>query len=352
MEKKDSSRKIHTKPRRRRSSAKAQASTKRPTRSNRASAQGNHHRRPPQSRVEKPNSERSEIHAAPRQSGIEWTGTMWNTVAGCTAVSPACAFCYAGKRMAPRLQGRAEIVGDPTSPNLGIYDPEKKHFSGKVNLIPGSLEIPYMWSPNRPTAVFVNGQSDTFHEDVPDHWIEQMFNVMRMPNLKNHWFQLLTKRADRLRAMGPSLPWAPNIWPGVTVESEKYLDRVDDLINCGAPKVWLSIEPLLGSMKELKLDKRISWVIVGGESGNNANPDRRTREEWVIDLRDRCADAGIPFFFKQWGCNDYNPLFEQGKVDMTAVGKNKAKGGCLLQGKICRQVPAEFEHFFTDLITE
>ena len=274
---------------------------------------------------------------------------MWNTVAGCSAVSPACAFCYAAKREAARLQGRFEKAGDPASPYLGIYDPEREHFSGKVNLIRGSLEEPFKWDPLRPAAVFVNGMADTFHEDVPDHWIRGMFGDMNMPHLSRYWFQLLTKRSKRLRQMGPSLPWAPNIWPGVTVESEKYLDRVDDLLHCGAPKVWLSIEPLLGPMNALELDERIGWVIVGGESGNGGDMARRTEEEWVVDLRDRCAEAGIPFFFKQWGSIRYNPLHEAGEKDPTASSKPKAKGGCLLQGEIVREVPDAFRDLFFHL---
>jgi len=277
---------------------------------------------------------------------------MWNTVAGCTPVSPACAFCYAGKRLAPRYQGRAQKGGDPGSPYLDIYDSQKKHFSGNVNLIRGSLGDPFEWNPDRPEAVFVNGQSDTFHEDVPDDWIVRMFNVMNLPCLRNYWFQILTKRSGRLCELGPSLLWAPNIWPGVTVENETYLHRVDDLINCGAPKVWLSIEPLLGPMNALELDERIGWVVVGGESGNGAKPDRQTHEEWVLDLRDRCADAGIPFFFKQWGCKAYNPLTEQGKIDPTTTGPRPTKGGCLLQGKIVREIPEQFRYLFPDLKAE
>lgn len=134
---------------------------------------------------------------------------------------------------------------------------------------------------------------------------------------RQHRFQVLTKRAERLAELAPRLPWAPNIWQGVTVESADYLHCIDLLRRVKASVKFLSLEPLLGPMPRLKL-KGIDWVIVGGESGPGARP---MAEEWALDLRDQCLAARAPFFFKQWG------------------GTNKKKAGRELAGRLWSQMP-------------
>jgi len=107
-----------------------------------------------------------------------------------------------------------------------------------------------------------------------------------------HRFQVLTKRSDRLARLSPSLEWAPNIWMGVTVETDRYTPRIDDLRRTQAHLKFLSLEPLLGPLEDLDLDG-IAWVIVGGESGPGARP---MNEDWVTDIRDQCHRARGRFF--------------------------------------------------------
>jgi protein gp37 len=112
-----------------------------------------------------------------------------------------------------------------------------------------------------------------------------------------HQYQVLTKRSDRLLELSAELPWAPQIWMGVSVESADYVERIEHLRKTGAFVKFLSVEPLLGPIPKLKLHG-IDWVIVGGESGPGARP---MEEAWVKDIRNQCQKAGTAFFFKQWG---------------------------------------------------
>ena len=137
--------------------------------------------------------------------------------------------------------------------------------------------------------------SDLFHADVPAMYIKRVFDVMHRASW--HQFQVLTKRSDRLLALDPVLKWQPQIWMGVSVENEDYLFRLDHLKKTGARTKFVSIEPLLGPLRKLKL-RGLDWVIVGGESGPGARP---IDPEWVREVRDRCISARVPFFFKQWG---------------------------------------------------
>jgi protein gp37 len=194
----------------------------------------------------------------------------------------------------------------------------KKYSNGfRVTLHPEKLRVPLSW--RKPRMVFVNSMSDLFHEDVPEHFIRQVFNVMNL--CKPHGFQILTKRADRMMSLDGKLQWGANIWMGVTVENADALDRIDRLRECGARVKFLSLEPLLGPLKRLTLDG-IDWVIVGGESGPRARP---IEERWVLDIRDKCAEMGVAFFFKQWG------------------GLNKKKSGWLLQGRTYDELPGSSE---------
>jgi protein gp37 len=169
--------------------------------------------------------------------------------------------------------------------------------------------------------IFVNSMSDLFHEDVPGQFIESLLSVMA----KAHWhtFQILTKRSERLAQLAPRLSWPDNVWMGVSVENQRWVHRVDDLRKVPANVRFLSCEPLLGP---LRLDLQgIHWVIVGGESGPRARP---MKAEWVRDIRRQCEEAGVAFFFKQWGA--FN---EAG----AKVGKGRA--GRILAGCVWNAMP-------------
>jgi protein gp37 len=182
-----------------------------------------------------------------------------------------------------------------------------------LTLQPQMLEAPIRW--RRPRAIFVNSMSDLFHKNVPTQYIEAVFDVMR----RAHWhrFQVLTKRSERLVRLDRQLDWAPNIWLGVSVESERYRYRIDHLRTMRARVRFLSLEPLLGPLPGIDLSG-IDWVIVGGESGPGARP---MQPGWVTDLRDQCRRARVRFFFKQWG------------------GVNKKKAGRVLDGVTWDETP-------------
>ena len=186
---------------------------------------------------------------------IEWTEATWNPVTGCSKISPGCAHCYA-ERMAKRLQA----MGQPNyRDGFAVRTHERM------------LDLPLSWS--KPRMVFVNSMGDLFHEEVPFEFIERVFDVMQAT--PRHTYQLLTKRADRLREVAPRLPWPDNVWMGVTVEDNERLVRVDKLREVPAAVKFLSVEPLLGPLPDLHLDG-IDWVIVGGESGPGARRMQRS----------------------------------------------------------------------------
>jgi protein gp37 len=142
--------------------------------------------------------------------------------------------------------------------------------------------------------------SDLFHEKVPVAYIHQVAQVMKNANW--HTYQVLTKRATRLKNLLNEelheFSREPHIWWGVSVEDRKYgLPRIDELRAAPASVRFLSIEPLLEDLGLIDLTG-ISWVIVGGESGPRA---REMKAAWVRSIREQCLDANVPFFFKQWG---------------------------------------------------
>jgi protein gp37 len=230
-------------------------------------------------------------------SDIEWTDATWNPVTGCTKISPGCKHCYA-ERLAKRLRAMGQA----------------NYRNGfEVTLQPQMLELPLHWK--SPKRIFVNSMSDLFHDKVPTEYIKRVFDVMRRADW--HQYQVLTKRSKRVRDLSPELHWAPQIWMGVSVENEKYTPRIDDLRKTGAHVKFLSLEPLLGPLKKLNL-RGIDWAIVGGESGPGA---RAVDPEWVLDLRNQCLKAGVPFFFKQWG------------------GVQKSKTGRTLEGRTWDEMP-------------
>ena len=215
-------------------------------------------------------------------STIEWTDATWNPVRGCTKISPGCKHCYA-ETFAERFRG---VPGHPYEQGFDL------------RLVPEKLAEPLRWA--TPKTIFVNSMSDLFHEDVPDAYIEQVVRVMQMANW--HTYQVLTKRADRMRDMlsGPLAfaAQAEHIWWGVSVEDRKYgLPRIDALRETPAAMRFLSIEPLLEDLGEIDLEG-IDWVIVGGESGAGAQADG---EGVGAEHPEQCEAAKVPFFFKQWG---------------------------------------------------
>jgi protein gp37 len=231
------------------------------------------------------------------QSTIEWTDSTWNPVTGCDKISPGCKFCYA-----ERLAGRLKAMR------------QKNYTNGfKLTLQPHMLEKPLKWK--KPQIIFVNSMSDLFHRDIPTEYILSVFDVMKHA----HWhrFQVLTKRADRLEETDAVIDWPENVWMGVSVETEAYTFRIDHLRRTRAKTKFLSLEPLIGPLGGLDLSL-IDWVIVGGESGPEA---RKMDPAWVIDIRDQCLAAKVPFFFKQWG------------------GVNKKRAGRILEGRTWDEMP-------------
>lgn len=241
-----------------------------------------------------------------QHSKIEWTDTTWNPLRGCVKISPGCKHCYA-ETFAERFRG---VRGHPYQHGFDL------------RLVPEKLAEPFTWP--SPRSVFVNSMSDLFQDEVPDAYIEEVVQVMVEANW--HTYQVLTKRADRLREMLSSrLQFAAgqrHIWWGVSVEDRKYgLPRVELLRKGPAAVRFLSIEPLLEDLGEFDLSG-IDWAIVGGESGHGA---RRLEPEWVENVLSLCRKYGVAFFFKQWG------------------GAQKSKTGRLLNGRTFDEMPHRME---------
>ncbi len=221
------------------------------------------------------------------KSAIEWTQSTWNPVRGCTRVSEGCKFCYA-ERIAARFSKEGLAYE-----GLAKMTKTGPRWSNKVRLVEELLDLPLKWK--KPQLIFVNSMSDLFHEDVKLEFILKVFETMR--NATQHHFQVLTKRSKRLIEFNSKIKWPENVWMGVSVENQDYKSRIDDLRETDAHIKFLSLEPLIGELRNLDLEN-IHWVIVGGESGPGARP---MQEEWVTDIRDQCQQASVPFFFKQWG---------------------------------------------------
>jgi len=240
-------------------------------------------------------------------TNIEWTDATWNPIRGCTRVSEGCLNCYA-----ERTAARFSKPGQPYE-GLAVLSASGAGWTGKARFIPQHLEDPLRWRRGR--RIFVNSMSDLFHKDVPEFYIQSVFETMRQADW--HRFQVLTKRADRLKELSPKLPWPRHVWMGVSVENNAYTSRIDYLRSTPAKIKFLSLEPLLGPLANLNLEG-IDWVIVGGESGPGA---RTMQKEWVVDIRDQCVRDGVPFFFKQWG------------------GTNKKKAGRVLENRVWNEMP-------------
>ncbi|MFB7618110.1 DUF5131 family protein [Kitasatospora sp. NPDC056181] len=240
------------------------------------------------------------------RSAIEWTEATWNPTTGCDRVSAGCDNCYAltlAKRLKAMGAAKYQVDGDPRTSGPGFA----------LTTHRDALDVPRHWK--SPRMVFVNSMSDLFHARVPLAFVRDVFQVIA--ETPQHTYQLLTKRSVRLRRVTERLDWPRNLWVGVSVENAEHLSRVDDLRAVPAAVRFLSLEPLLGPLPGLQLDG-VGWVIAGGESG----PGHRPMEPaWVLEIRDVCAAADVPFFFKQWG------------------GRSPKAGGRELQGRTWDDLP-------------
>ncbi len=275
-------------------------------------------------------------------SKIEWTDATWNPIVGCSVVSAGCTNCYAQRMAGTRLKHTRRYKGLTDESKAGPV------WNGQVKLIGKTLTQPLHW--RKPRRIFVNSMGDLFHESVPDEWIDRVFAVMALA--PQHTFMILTKRAERMRGYlsapgvaaqvgsqaafltdrepktwdrieGAMLTILPNVWLGVSVEDQaRAEERIPYLLETPAAVRFVSAEPLLGQINlhwlamagtngldalkgeyEDDYGKRhatgkLDWVICGGESGPGARP---MHPGWARSLRDQCVEAGVPFFFKQWG---------------------------------------------------
>lgn len=272
---------------------------------------------------------------------IEWTDATWNPITGCSVTSPGCKHCYAMQLAGTRLKHHESRAGLTQDTSAGPV------WTGEVRFNSQWLDQPLHWK--APKMIFVCAHADLFHESVPDEWIDKIFAVMALS--KRHIFQVLTKRAKRMREYFSALTRdrieeaaremgytfrhcgiffldfpLPNVWIGVSVEDQKRADeRIPELMATPAAVRWVSAEPLLGAVDlkpwvydreteirramngpaacnrdqaEDSIRKPLDWVVVGGESGRKARP---MHPHWARELRDQCAAAGVPFLFKQWG---------------------------------------------------
>jgi protein gp37 len=240
------------------------------------------------------------------RTGIEWTDATWNPTTGCDKVSAGCQNCYA-----LTLAGRLKAMGSPKYQNDG--DPRTSGPGFALTVHPSVLGATTRW--RTPRMIFVNSMSDLFHAQVPLDFIRDVFAVIAAT--PQHTYQVLTKRARRLRRLADHLDWPPNLWMGVSVEDPTVLPRVVELRQVPAAVRFLSCEPLLAPLTGLDLSG-IGWVIVGGESGATRRP---LHPDWVRALRDQATAAGVPFLFKQWG------------------GRTPKAGGRMLDGRTWDEFP-------------
>jgi len=238
------------------------------------------------------------------KTSIEWTDATWNPIVGCSEVSPGCAHCYAARLAATRLNQVPAYAG------LSTYRSHDVGWTGEVRFLADRLDEPLHW--RKPRKIFVCDMSDLFHEKNHDSWICDVFDIIR--RCPQHTFQILTKRAARLRNFMDSPRFhCAHVWLGVSVENQHFADeRIPLLLETPAAVRFVSAEPLLGPVdfREVKVSPQyllkekwiggggLDWVICGGESGPHARP---MHPDWARSLRDQCQAANVPFFFKQSG---------------------------------------------------
>jgi len=238
------------------------------------------------------------------ETKIEWTEKVWNPSIGCTKISDGCKNCYA-ESFAKRLQ------------SMGMED-YKDGF--KFKILPHRLNDPLKIK--KPQKFFVNSMSDLFHDDMPDEYLNQIFDVINQT--PQHTYQILTKRVENMYIYFQNHNVPQNVWLGVTVENSKYSYRIDFLKKINATIKFISFEPLIDSVGKIDLTD-IDWVIVGGESGYNGRP---MKPEWVNEIYLQCQEKNIPFFFKQWGT-----------WGSDGIKRNKKANGKLFQDKIIQEYP-------------
>lgn len=245
-------------------------------------------------------------------SKIEWTEATWNPTSGCTKISAGCKHCYA-ESMARRLKA------------IGTVGYENGF---RFNTVPSRLYEPL--KKKKPTIYFVNSMSDIFHEKMPLDYLDKIFSVIEQT--PQHTYQLLTKRADNMFSYLSKREIPKNVWLGVTVENRfDGVPRIEMLRNLKAPVLFLSVEPLLEDLGEIDLTN-IDWVIVGGESGNQARPMDKS---WVENIKTQCDANDVAFFFKQWGT-----------WGADKVKRNKKVNGKELNGKVWQNYPEVIEKKF------
>lgn len=243
------------------------------------------------------------------KSAIQWTDATWNPTTGCSKVSPGCKNCYA-----ERLALRLKRMGNPKYSN-GF------HFI----LHPTVLDVPLNWQ--RPKKIFVNSMSDLFHESIPNDFLKKAFDIMLGADW--HIYQILTKRPERMLSFTKNYGKIPaHIWLGTSVEQALYKHRIDTLRKIPAEVKFVSFEPLIGPIGEINLE-RISWVIVGGESGPS---HRLMKKEWVKQIRDKCEHKNVAFFFKQWG------------------GNTPKSNGRIFEGQEWNGYPTQIAHLHTQIL--
>lgn len=293
-------------------------------------------------------------------SKIEWTGETWNPLVGCTIHSAGCKGCYAMKDAYRLMHNPHPAIAEKFAGTAKMVNGHAV-WTGRINFDEATLLKPL--KRRVPTTYFVNSMSDLFHQAVADEQIDRIFAVMAL--CPQHTFQVLTKRADRMqtylafggtvrrimeaarelhRAVAPDpdrrrkqfhawhakfasmLAWTalggvasdqflrkepnrshpswvqwplPNVWAGVSIEDNRALHDRAYALKCtpAAVRFW-SCEPLIGPFGDIPETWWPDWVICGGESGKGARP---MHPDWARTLRDKCAAAGVPFFFKQWG---------------------------------------------------
>jgi protein gp37 len=243
------------------------------------------------------------------RTGIEWTDATWNPMTGCTKLTRGCDHCYAA--VVAQTKTRETYLR-----RLPVKDtPANRADPFAPRFWPERLDQPLRW--REPKRIFVNSMSDVFHAQFTLAQIQQVFAVMN--EATHHQFQVLTKRPERALRLAAALTWSDNIWMGTSIEDMTVARRADSLRQIPAAVRFISAEPLLGALDDLEL-AGIHWVIGGGESGLGARP---CELDWARGIRDRCVDAGVAFFWKQWG------------------GRTPKAGGRDLDGRTWDQYPAE-----------